>query len=193
MTNSPWTEQGATLSLKNACQEYGLTEPDILEAMRAGKLQFRENYAHGNPYFKLLRVEVESLALELHGAAAVEEQAFTSQLRQIDKEINSHKRKLASLQKQRIELMETRNRQNRLAENKTEEIPEARPQEIYPSSYLCVCGHQSDFAENTIKEAKARSHKRIFRLLDSEPDEHTIVFHKGEMIDVICPLRREEG
>ena len=26
------------------------------------------------------------------------------------------------------------------------------PKEIYPSSYLCDCGHQSDFFENTIKE-----------------------------------------
>jgi len=41
-------------------------------------------------------VEVEALALELHGAADVEEQAFQSQLRQIDKEINSHKRQLSS-------------------------------------------------------------------------------------------------
>ena len=189
MTNSLWTEQGATLSLKNACQEYGLTERDILDAMKAGKLQFRENYAHGNPYFKLLRGEVEALALALRGAAAMEEQAFTSQLRQIDKEINSYKRKLTSLQKQRLALIETRNRQNRLAENKTEESSAPRPQEIYPSSYLCVCGHESDFSENTIKEAKAKSQKRKIHLSDSAHDEHTIVFHKGEMIDILCPLR----
>jgi AbrB family looped-hinge helix DNA binding protein len=59
--------------------------------------------------------------------------------------------------------------------------------EIFPSSYLCDCGHQSDFAENTIREAKAMSQKRMVRLGDSAPDEHTIVFYKGEMVGVICP------
>lgn len=77
--------------------------------MRAGTLQFREGSAHGNPYFKLLRVEVEALALELHGAAAVAEQAFKHQLGQIDKEINSHKRKLTALNKQRLALVEAHN------------------------------------------------------------------------------------
>jgi hypothetical protein len=61
------------------------------------------------------------------------------------------------------------------------------PKELFPSSYLCDCGHQSDFFENTIREAKAMSHKRIIYLGDSESNEHTIVFHKGKMVDVICP------
>ena len=61
------------------------------------------------------------------------------------------------------------------------------PKEIFPSSYLCDCGHLSHFFENTIREAKARSHKRIIRLGDSEPNEHTIVFYQGRMIDIVCP------
>jgi hypothetical protein len=59
--------------------------------------------------------------------------------------------------------------------------------EIYPSSYVCDCGHQSDFFENTIKEIKAMSYKKKVYLGDSAPEEHTIVFHKGKMIDIICP------
>ena len=110
MTSALWTQSGGSLSHKNACKEYGLTEQDLFTAMRAGTLQFRESSAHGNPYFKLLRVEVEALVLELYGAAAMEEQAFKHQLRQIDKEINSHKRKLTALNKQRIELVEAHNR-----------------------------------------------------------------------------------
>jgi hypothetical protein len=62
--------------------------------------------------------------------------------------------------------------------------------EIYPSSFLCDCGHQSDFFENTIREAKARSLKKKILLNDSERDEHTIVFYKGEMVDIICPNRK---
>ena len=50
MTDSQWTQKGGTLSHKNACREFGLTEDEIIHAMRAGKLQYRRNYAHGNPY-----------------------------------------------------------------------------------------------------------------------------------------------
>ena len=67
------------------------------------------------------------------------------------------------------------------------------PKEIFPSSYLCDCGHQSDFFENTIREIKAMSRKKKVRLGDSDKPEHTIVFHKGEMIDIICPHQQAEG
>jgi hypothetical protein len=61
--------------------------------------------------------------------------------------------------------------------------------EIYPSSIVCDCGHRSDFFENTVREAKARSLKKRILLNDSERDEHTVVFYKGEMVDIICPNR----
>ena len=104
MSESLWTKQGATLSHKNACKEFCLTEAEVIEAMKAGKLQYIINYAHGNPYYKLLRSEVESLALELHGANYVAEQAIKHKLKKITTEINSLKRKLSSLEKQKIEL-----------------------------------------------------------------------------------------
>lgn len=106
MSESLWQKQGATLSHKNACEEFGLTEDEIFGAMKVGKLQYRQNYAHGNPYFRLLRDEVKSLALELHGAKGIEEQEVKYQLQKVNKEINSLKRKLLSLEKQKIELME---------------------------------------------------------------------------------------
>jgi hypothetical protein len=61
------------------------------------------------------------------------------------------------------------------------------PEEISPSSYECDCGHQSHFFENTIREMKAMSRKKKVYLGDSAPDEHTIVFYKGKMVDIICP------
>jgi len=61
------------------------------------------------------------------------------------------------------------------------------PKEIDVSSYECDCCHQSHFFENTIKEAKAMSHKRAVWLGDSEADEHTIVFEHGKMVDILCP------
>ena len=33
------------------------------------------------------------------------------------------------------------------------------PKEIFPSSFECDCGHQSDFFENTIREMRAMSQK----------------------------------
>ena len=105
MSESQWHIQGGTLSHKNACKEFGLTEDEVFAAMKVGKLQYRKNYAHGNPYFRLLRSEVKSLAQELHGAESVEEQEVKHRLQKINKEIDSLKRKIASLEKQKIELI----------------------------------------------------------------------------------------
>lgn len=112
MSESNWTKLGATLSHKNACKEFGLTENEIIEGIKQGKLQYRINYAHGNPYYKLLRTEVHSLAQELRGTQNLEEQEFNYKLQKINKEINSLKRKLVSLEKQKIELIEIQKRAN---------------------------------------------------------------------------------
>jgi hypothetical protein len=64
------------------------------------------------------------------------------------------------------------------------------PREIFPSSYQCDCGHQSDFFENTIREVKAESFKKRIYLSDSEREEHTIVFYKGEMVEILCPKKK---
>ena len=70
MSQPMWTQKGETLSHKNACKEFGLEESEIIAAIRDGKLQYRENFAHGNPYFRLLRNEVIALVKELHGENA---------------------------------------------------------------------------------------------------------------------------
>ena len=106
MSDSQWTKRGGTFSHKNACKEFGLTEDEIIDAMKAGKLQYRKNYAHGNPYFRVLRKEVEALTKELHGNNAVKEQEIKFQLNKINREINSLKRKLSALEKQKVELLE---------------------------------------------------------------------------------------
>jgi hypothetical protein len=62
-----WSRIGATLSDKSARQEFGLTQPEIIAAMRVGKLQFRESNMHGNPWYRLLRHEVESLVRDKSG------------------------------------------------------------------------------------------------------------------------------
>jgi cobalamin biosynthesis Mg chelatase CobN len=58
---------------------------------------------------------------------------------------------------------------------------------LFPSSYRCDCGHQSDFFENTIKEISAASQKRRQHLADSTEEEHTIEFTGGKAVAVLCP------
>ena len=106
MSGSEWTAKGGTLSHKNACKEFGIPIDKLFEALKADKLQFKENYAHGNPYYRLLRSEVEVFAKDLLGDKGVEEQEIKHQLKSITREISSLKRKLSSLEKQKVKLLE---------------------------------------------------------------------------------------
>src|ERR1022692_2079047 len=65
--DSMWSRKGATMSDKSARQEFGLTQQEIIAAIRAGKLQFRECSMHGNPWYRLLRHEVEALVRDMSG------------------------------------------------------------------------------------------------------------------------------
>lgn len=107
MSESEWTKQDGTLSHKNACKEFFLKEEEVINAIKQGRLQYRLNSAHGNPYFRLLRSEAKAFALELHGHNGVKELEIVHKLKKITTEINSLKRKLTSLEKQKIELIET--------------------------------------------------------------------------------------
>ena len=101
LTQSLWTQKGESLSHKNACKEFGLKESDIINAIRDDKLQYKINYAHGNPYYKVLRREVKALAVELHGINHFKKQEVEYQIKKITKEINSCKRKLKVLEKEK--------------------------------------------------------------------------------------------
>ena len=105
MTQDIWTILGETLSHKNACKEFGLEERAIIEAIRNGKLQYRENYAHGNPYFRLLRKEVIALAKQMRGQDAMEINNIEYEIKKAKSEINSHKRKIIALERKIISLM----------------------------------------------------------------------------------------
>jgi hypothetical protein len=107
VSESLWNKQGETISHKNACKEFGLTEDNVFQGMKSGKLQYRENYAHGNPYFRLLRNEVKLLAQELYGAKQIKKQENKHKLQKINQEINSLKKKIVSLEKQKIVLTES--------------------------------------------------------------------------------------
>jgi hypothetical protein len=48
MGHEEWQRKGVTLSDKTAREEFGLTQDEITEAIRAGKLRYRLSSAHGN-------------------------------------------------------------------------------------------------------------------------------------------------
>src|SRR5437660_9107360 len=84
--DSMWSWKGATMSDKSARQEFGLTQDEIIAAIRAGKLQFRESNMHGNPWFRLLRHEVESLVQDKCGLDHLNKTKLQTELANLNRE-----------------------------------------------------------------------------------------------------------
>ena len=102
---SEWKLKGATLSDKSAREEYGLTQDEIYDAFRAGKLQYREASMHGNPWFRLLRREVEALVNKSHGAASLKERKAKTELAAINRELKRLKVEIGRLEKRKLEVI----------------------------------------------------------------------------------------
>src|SRR5712692_7346067 len=85
--NSEWQCNGATLSDKTAREEFGLTQEEIVQAIRAGTLQYREHSMYGNPWLRLLRREVEALVSKKHGDNYLKDQQAKTKLARIDREL----------------------------------------------------------------------------------------------------------
>ena len=101
---SIWGQQGATLSDKSARKEFGLTQDEIFAAMRAGKLQFQQNSMHGNPWFRLLRHEVEALVTEKSGQDHLQKKKLQKELSDLNKEARKIKTRLKAIERRRAEL-----------------------------------------------------------------------------------------
>ncbi len=104
-SDSGWTRKGATLSDKTARKEFDLTQQEIVEAIREGKLQFRENHIHGNPYLRLLRHEVEALVSDKSGQDHLHKKKLQKELADINKEARKLKTRLKAIERRRAELM----------------------------------------------------------------------------------------
>jgi hypothetical protein len=100
-----WGRKGATLSDKTASSEYGLTRDEIIAAIRAGKLQYRQNSTHGNPWVRLLRREVEELARTLGGESHFKEQQARTELAHVNREMKKLRTQLNGLEKRRAVLL----------------------------------------------------------------------------------------
>ncbi len=106
MSDSAWTQKGGTLSDKTARKEFGLSQDEIIEAIKSGKLEYKQNYMHGNPYLRLLRNEIEALVNEKYGTNYLKNKKLKNELSQVTKEINKLKKQLASLERKKAELLE---------------------------------------------------------------------------------------
>jgi hypothetical protein len=99
-----WTIKGASLSDKSARDEYGLTQEEIATAIKAGKLQYRINYIYENPYFKLIRTEIENYIVEKYGKKHLQTQKLKTELDQINKNLRSLKSQAKALENRKKEL-----------------------------------------------------------------------------------------
>jgi hypothetical protein len=104
--NSEWQRKGATFSDKTARKELGLTQDEIVEAIRAGVLQYRHASMHGNPYLRLLRREVEALVEKKHGGHYLKDRQVKAELARVNLELKRLKARIAALEKRKARLIE---------------------------------------------------------------------------------------
>ncbi len=99
--NEDWQRKGATLSDKTARAEFGLTQDEIIAAIRAGKLQYRLSSMHGNPWLRLLRREVEDLVGTRYGETYLRERQARTELARVNRELKQLRSQLAALEERR--------------------------------------------------------------------------------------------
>jgi hypothetical protein len=103
--HSEWRRKGATLSHRTAQKEFGLTWDEIVRAIRAGKLHCHQQSMQGNPWFRLLRREVEALVREKHGASHLRNLQAQTELARINHELKRLKGQIAALEKRKSNLI----------------------------------------------------------------------------------------
>jgi hypothetical protein len=103
--DSEWQRKGATFSDKTARKEFGLTQDEIVQAIRAGKLHYREASMHGNPWLRFLRREVEALVKEKHGDDHLKNQQAKTEIARVNRELKRLKAQVAALETRRSQLI----------------------------------------------------------------------------------------
>ncbi len=99
-----WTRKGSTLSDVTALKEYGVDQKFIIKGISVGKLEYRIGNMWGNPCFKVLRGQLETLITEEPGADYLMEKQRETALRVIKKEISALKKQLDELQARKAAL-----------------------------------------------------------------------------------------
>ena len=103
--DSEWRRKGATLSDKTARREFGLTQDEIVDAVRARQLDYREQWIHGNPWLRLLRREVEALVRQKHEDNYLKDRQSKAELARINRELKRLKTQIARLEERKSKLI----------------------------------------------------------------------------------------
>ena len=103
---SVWTTKGATLSHKTAQKEFGLTYDEIIEGIKAEKLQYREQSVYGAPFLRLIRSEVEALVNEKYGENYLNKKKWKKELLATKRKLKKTKAEVSALEKRKAELEE---------------------------------------------------------------------------------------
>lgn len=99
-----WNQKGATLSDVTAKKEYGVDRDFIIKGIEAGKLEYRDGAIWGNPYFRILRSQLEKyIALKL-GKKHLVKAKNAWELKKIKREISATNKKLKALQLRKTEI-----------------------------------------------------------------------------------------
>ena len=99
-----WSQKGATLSDKSARKEYGLTQQEMIDAINAGRLQFREGSVHGNPWLRLLRHEVEALIESRDGKSKLQAKKLEKEFKELDSKARKIKQRLKAIERRQSAL-----------------------------------------------------------------------------------------
>ena len=99
-----WNRKGATLSDVTAKKEYGVDRDFIVKGIREGKLEYREGSIWGNPYFRILRSQLEKYIVEEFGQNHFSNTKNLIELRKIKREIAVLKKRMSGLEVRRIEI-----------------------------------------------------------------------------------------
>jgi energy-coupling factor transporter ATP-binding protein EcfA2 len=100
-----WRRKGATLSDKTARKEFGLTQEEIEEAVRAGRLDYRVGSVFGNPWLRLLRREVEDLVAAKSTDREFRQRRAKAELEQVNRELKAVNARRAELEERRSSLL----------------------------------------------------------------------------------------
>ena len=99
-----WNRKGATLSDVTAKAEYGVNREFVVKGIEAGRLEYRDGAMWGNPYFRILRSQLEKYIIAERGEDYLVRVKAETELRRTRKEISALKKKLNALQERKADL-----------------------------------------------------------------------------------------
>jgi len=129
---SPWSTPGATMSDKSAIKEFPcLTREIIYEALQEGKIEGRRQSMMGNPYYKLIRSEVQQLVKEKFGAEHFQKEQWKKELNSVKSELRSIPSEIRKLEEKRERLQ---NKEKDLCEKLGVDAPKSAKSKTLNSS-----------------------------------------------------------